>query len=92
MEKHQVHIIVSGRVQGVFFRDFTYRTANSLGLAGWVQNTHQGKVEIIAEGEKDKLEQLIKAVSRGPSSAKVTDCQVEWKDFIGEYKFFEIIY
>jgi len=90
--KQQVHIIVSGRVQGVFFRDFTRKQAIKLGLCGWVKNTDDGKVEIIAEGEKEKLNQLIEAVKIGSEHAQVKDCQVEWNNLTKEFSNFEIIY
>jgi acylphosphatase len=92
IEMRQVHIIVTGRVQGVFFRDFTCRKAQSLILTGWVKNLVDNKVEIIAEGEKEKLNQLIESVKIGPVSAKVKDCQVDWGEFQGEFKGFEIVY
>jgi len=92
VDKHRVHIFVSGRVQGVFFRDFTYRKANELGLTGWVRNTNDGKVEIIAEGEKEKINQLIETVKIGPSSAKVKDCKIEWLECFDEFSDFKIIY
>jgi acylphosphatase len=91
-EKQQVHIIVSGRVQGVFFRDFTQRQAIKLGLSGWVRNTNDGKVEIIAEGDSIKLNQLIEVVKVGPDYAKVKDCQIDWKNFTDRFSNFEIIY
>jgi len=91
-DKHRVHIFVSGRVQGVFFRDFTYRKANELGLTGWVRNTNDGKVEIIAEGDSNKLNQLIEAVRIGPENAKVQDCQVSWNNFTKAFTDFKVIY
>ncbi|MEO0091767.1 MAG: acylphosphatase [candidate division WOR-3 bacterium] len=90
--KERVHIIVSGRVQGVFFRDFTRRKAQSLGLTGWVRNTDDGNVEIVAEGEKDKLDKLIEAVKIGPASAIVKDCQVKRQECTNEFQDFQIIY
>jgi acylphosphatase len=91
-EKQQVHIIVSGRVQGVFFRDFTQRQATKLGLSGWVRNTDNGEVEIIAEGDKIKLNQLIEAVKNGPDRSQVKNCQIDWNNFIKGFSDFEIIY
>jgi acylphosphatase len=91
-DKHRVHIFVSGRVQGVFFRDFTRRRALGLELVGWVRNTDDDRVEIIAEGEKEKINQLIEIVKIGPSSAKVKDCQIEWLECFYEFKDFKIIY
>jgi len=91
-DKHRVHIFISGRVQGVFFRDFTRRQAIDLELTGWVRNTNEGKVELIAEGEKEKINQLIETVKIGPSSAKVKDCKIEWLECLYEFKDFKIIY
>jgi acylphosphatase len=91
-EKQQAYILVSGRVQGVFFRDFACKKANSLGLTGFVQNTDDGKVEIIAEGDKDKIIQFIEAIKIGSTHANVKNCKIEWKEFVGEFRDFKIIY
>lgn len=64
-------IFVSGRVQGVSYRDWTVRTAQRLGLKGWVRNLHDGRVEILAEGEDDAIGQLIDACRDGPPLARV---------------------
>lgn len=90
--KQRVHIIVSGRVQGVFFRDFTRQQANNLGITGWVKNLPDGKVQIVAEGEKSKLFQLIEAVKSGPERSNVKDCKIEWTDFKDEFTDFKIVY
>jgi acylphosphatase len=90
--KNQIHVIVSGLVQGVFFRDFTRQHAIKLGIKGRVRNLPNRNVEIIAEGEKDKLNQFIEKVKEGPSASAVKDCEIEWKEFSGEYTDFEIIY
>jgi acylphosphatase len=92
IDKQQAHIVVSGRVQGVFFRDFTCRKAQSLGLYGWVKNTREGNVEIIAEGDRQKLKKLIEAVKIGPSSADVQNCKVEWLECFNEFNHFQVIY
>lgn len=91
-EKQRVHILVSGRVQGVFFRDYTCRKAQSLGLTGWVRNLTDGRVEIIAEGEKEKLLELIETVKIGPPLAKVKDCVIRWQEFRNEFNDFQIVY
>ncbi len=71
------HIVVSGAVQGVGFRYFTLRTAEQLGLAGWVRNRPNGDVEIEAEGGIDALEKLIEAVGKGPDWSRVKNVKVE---------------
>jgi len=68
--------LVSGRVQGVFFRDSARQEAQRLGLAGSARNMRDGRVEVIAEGELDAVEQLIEWCRSGPSHADVTDVQV----------------
>ena len=71
-----VHIIVHGRVQGVWFRAGTKERAVDLGLFGWVKNRPEGTVEIHAEGEKSQLEELISWCRKGTPAANVTslDC------------------
>ncbi len=64
--------IVGGRVQGVGFRYFTLRAADRLGVRGWVRNLPGGEVEIVAEGEPDRLESFLDEVRRGPSFGRVT--------------------
>ncbi|MFH1701366.1 MAG: acylphosphatase [Candidatus Zixiibacteriota bacterium] len=77
MPKSSVRIIVSGLVQGVSFRYFTYKQATSLGLTGYAKNLPTGQVEIIAQGEKGMIDELIKIVRVGPSYASVSDVQLE---------------
>lgn len=64
-------IFVSGRVQGVSYRDWTVRTAQRLGLVGWVRNLTDGRVEILAEGEEDAIGKLVDACREGPPLARV---------------------
>ena len=86
----RAHILVRGRVQGVFFRDHTQRWASSLGICGWVKNLESGQVEILAEGEKEKIEDLIRSVEKGPPLSRVESLDIEWDDYKGEYKDFRI--
>ena len=65
------HIAVRGRVQGVFFRDWTIATARDGGVAGWVRNRPDGSVEIVAEGEAAVLDRFVEACRRGPPTARV---------------------
>ncbi len=84
------HIVLSGRVQGVGFRWFLQRKATELGLTGYVRNRPDGKVEIEVEGAEDDVEEMIASAKRGPTFARVTDIDVEGKDFTGRYSTFEI--
>lgn len=69
-------IIITGRVQGVGFRYHTQRTAQALGLKGWVRNRPDGAVEVWAEGEESALEGLLDWLRHGPPTARVSACQV----------------
>jgi len=73
----RLHILISGRVQGVFFRSETRSRARSLGLTGWVKNLPDGRVEIVAEGEKENCESLLRWARTGPPYASVTDIRVD---------------
>lgn len=82
------HIV--GRVQGVGFRYYVWHQARHLGLAGYVRNLPDGSVEAGAEGEEDKLNQFIEALKAGPSGAVVEEVKVEWKEYAGKYREFNI--
>ena len=90
--KARAHIFVSGRVQGVFFRDHTRRWANSLGITGWVRNLWDGRVEALAEGERKDLEALIAKLKQGPPSAAVEEVGVTWEDFRDEFSDFRVLW
>jgi acylphosphatase len=90
--KARCHVFVSGRVQGVFFRQNTLERAKSLGLIGWVRNTEDGRVEALFEGEKEKIEKMLEWIKKGPSLARVEKVEVKWEDFKGEFEDFEIKY
>ncbi len=86
----RAHIVVTGRVQGVFFRAFTQDQAVSLGLLGWVRNMLDGRVEIMVEGEKGKIERFLTSVKEGPPLAAVEGADVEWLDYVGSFDDFRI--
>jgi acylphosphatase len=90
--KARAHVFVSGRVQGVFFRDHTRRWAVSLGLTGWVKNIWDGRVEVLAEGEKESLEALIARLKQGPPSASVENVEVTWGNFADEFGDFRVLW
>ena len=92
MEKSRAHVMIEGRVQGVFFRHHTQELAIRLGLKGWVKNQRGGIVEAIFEGDKDKVDQIIRWCHRGPSQADVTKVHQIWEDYSGEFPNFSISY
>ena len=69
--------MVSGRVQGVFFRDTTRRRAEAAGVAGWVGNRADGAVEAVFEGDPAAVEEMVEFCRRGPSRAEVASVEVE---------------
>ena len=83
-------IVVSGRVQGVFFRAHTQREAAALGLTGWVKNLTDGRVEILVEGERERVEGLITAVREGPPMSHVEAVDVSWLEYRGEFEGFQV--
>ena len=88
-----VSATIYGHVQGVFYRAFASRVAKALGLKGYVRNLPQsGVVEIHAEGNKEKLEELIKQLEVGPPEALVEKIDVNWSEFSGKFSNFEALY
>lgn len=88
-----VQVIVHGYVQGVLFRDFTSRRAQELGVYGYVRNLPGGRaVEVKAEGELEKLEELIGYLRAGPPRAQVEKVAVSWTEYTGSFSRFGIRY
>ena len=92
MSKVRAHLIVSGRVQGVYFRAETYDQAIALGLTGWVKNKPDRSVEAVVEGSREGVEKLISWCRQGPPNAEVSGVSVTWEDYTGEFVKFNIIY
>ena len=88
----RAHVFVSGRVQGVFFRNETQYEALIRNINGWVRNLPDGRVEAVFEGEKDQVNSLIEFCRRGPPGARVTGIHVAWEDHTGGFKTFSIRY
>jgi acylphosphatase len=86
----RVRLLVSGRVQGVGFREFTRRAAHRLGVGGWVCNLDDGRVEVVADGERAALDALVTAVRSGPPGALVREVRQEWQHIPGCEKEFVI--
>ncbi|MDD8030713.1 MAG: acylphosphatase [Acidobacteriota bacterium] len=82
--------IIAGRVQGVAFRFFAQHVANMLGVTGWVRNRYDGRVEIVAEGDKDRLEQFLTELRKGPRLARVEEVEIIWEQFKDEFQDFYI--
>lgn len=89
-DKAQVRIVVDGRVQGVFFRAAAAQEARGLGLSGWARNLPNGRVEIVAEGERRTLEMLVAWAHQGPPAARVTGVEEEWSEYVGKFSGFDV--
>jgi acylphosphatase len=92
MAKTRAHVFVSGRVQGVFFRQYTKREAESHGITGWVRNLPDGKVEAVFEGEEDAVKALVDFCRKGPMGSVITSVDVAFENFTGEFRSFKIAY
>ena len=86
----RVRMVVSGRVQGVFFRGGVADQARALGVAGYARNLGDGTVEIVAEGARDALERRVAWAHRGPRMARVEEVRIEWGELLNEFDDFEV--
>ena len=84
----RAHVYISGKVQGVFFRANTLDKARDLSLTGWVRNLSDGRVEVLFEGPKEKVEEMIDWCKHGPAAAEVYDIVVEHEKATGEFEDF----
>ncbi len=86
----RLHAIVEGYVQGVGFRQYALSRAQRLGLYGWVRNRWDRKVEVVAEGPRDRLEDLLRALREGPPASSVRNVSATWGQATGEFTEFNI--
>jgi acylphosphatase len=86
--KIRAHILVSGKVQGVFFRSSTQDKAEELDLSGWVRNLPDGRVEAVFEGEKEDVDKMVEWCRKGPEYAKVTGVEIIMEEYKGEFNAF----
>jgi acylphosphatase len=86
----RLHAIVHGDVQGVGFRYFVQRKGQQLGLRGWVRNNDDGTVELVAEGSRQALDQLRRALEEGPRLARVDRVETRWSNATGDLNAFEL--
>jgi acylphosphatase len=88
----QAHVVVSGRVQGVFFRASTQDVASRCGVRGFVRNLPGRQVEAVLQGERSAVEKVIAFLREGPPGAVVTDIAVDWRDPVEPYEGFHVRY
>jgi len=85
----RAHVFVSGRVQGVFFRQRTRLQAQMNSVTGWIRNLPDGRVEAVFEGEESAVKRLVDYCNHGPPSALVEDVNVTYETFTGEFTNFQ---
>jgi acylphosphatase len=88
----RVQVLISGRVQGVFFRAYTRDQAVARGLKGWVRNLPDGRVAAVFEGDREKIDSMLVWLQGGPQYAAVDEVLTEWQDHRGEFSDFRIAY
>jgi acylphosphatase len=86
----QLHILVSGRVQGVGFRDFARRSAEKFGVRGYAKNLANGDVEVVAEGDKAALDEFAMLLEHGPPAGRIDHVWIDELKCGGEYTGFDI--
>jgi acylphosphatase len=92
MSQARAHVLISGRVQGVFFRAYTQDAARERRIKGWVMNTRDGRVEAVLEGDKEKVEDMVRWCHRGSPMSHVTGVSVDWEEYTGEFSDFSVRY
>jgi len=92
MARARLHVYITGRVQGVFFRANTKSKAEELGLTGWVRNLRNGRVEAVFEGDRPAVEAALAWCHQGPPGSLVKKVEALWEEPSGEFKTFEIRY
>ena len=90
-EQVRVKLLITGEVQGVFFRASALEQAQSLRITGWVQNLPDGTVELVAEGPRYALLEMCEWCKQGPPDAKVSEVFITWHAFADEFKTFLVV-
>ena len=88
--KAAAEIFVEGHVQGVGYRNYAQRRAALLGLVGWVMNMRDGRVRVRAEGPRESIEELVRALEKGPPLSRVERVEVRWTAPTGRFAGFDV--
>ena len=88
----RAQVLISGRVQGVFYRAYTRDQARIRGLTGWVRNLPDGRVYAVFEGDREKIESILAWCRQGPQFAAVDEVETEWQPYQGEFQDFSVAY
>lgn len=86
----RAHVFVTGKVQGVYFRQNTMQAAEKHNTTGWVRNLDDGRVEAVIEGEEENVKKVVEWCHRGPSASKVDAVEVRYESYTGEFSDFTI--
>ena len=92
MKKQRVHVLVSGKVQGVFFRQALKVIAKKNNVLGWVRNLADKRVEAILEGDSKSVKSVIEWIKIGPANSRVDDIEISNEEFKNEFSVFEVLY
>ena len=92
MSNHRVRLFITGKVQGVFFRQALKVMAKKNNVFGWVRNLVDGRVETVLEGDEEKISRLIEWAHGGPANARVEDVEIHNEKFVGEFSKFDVLY
>jgi acylphosphatase len=90
--KARAHVLILGRVQGVAYRYFAEKYAKTFGITGWVKNLYDGRVEVLAEGNREDVDRFLARLREGPRLALVEDFDVTWEEFTDEFQDFQITF
>ncbi len=88
----RAHVFVSGRVQGVYFREYTRIEANKVGVTGWVRNLWDGRVEAVFEGRPEAVEHMVQWCHKGSPRARVEKVDVKYEPCTGEFSYFRVVW
>ncbi len=91
-KKVSARVLVSGRVQGVYFRMETRQAAERYGVSGWVRNKRDGTVEALFEGSQTQVAGILEWCEKGPPLARVQDVDIHWGEYSGAFDHFEVRY
>ncbi len=91
MVKSGAKIVVSGTVQGIFFKNFTKENADKLKLKGFIRSLESGEIEVIVEGEKENISKLVEILKTGPAYSQIRNIKTEEKKWSGDLKDFKVL-
>jgi len=92
MKQQCIRVLVSGKVQGVFFRQALKVVAKKNNVSGWVRNLKDKRVEAVLEGDSKSINSVIEWIRIGPANSRVDDIEVSNEEFKNEFSMFDVLY